>query len=280
MKLHNCGKIEVRSSPIEGFGVFATADIKAEEVLEEVPFVMFPHYYQTFSNLYQFLDSNGTISESEVYLDNLRSALGFKHPDKYYFKWAPEGSKQIDGKDVVFNVLPLGFGPIYNTANVGNNAGWIVGKNTFKFVAQRDIEKDEEIRTFYGYFVDEGGGIFNTAEVFNLGIQTSQQSQPEIKCIRASGAEIAIVNTDGGFAALKELLSKSNSSLFIHSIESIEEDRSTVKYRFEFPAGFSTKFTYSKLKEFKSCRLPFTRINVSYTKDSVKNAAAFMLKNR
>lgn len=165
--LERCPHLEVRNSLIEGFGVFATADIPVGTLLEEVPFVLFPRYNNVAKDIFQVLRANGWVSSKELYLENLRDNLGFKHPDRYYFKWHPP--VQID-HDSMYTVLPLGFGPVYNTSNTNNNADWKMLKDTFTFRAERDIKKDEEICTFYGYFLGDDGTIFNCENVFHMAI--------------------------------------------------------------------------------------------------------------
>lgn len=165
--LERCPHIEIRNSPIEGFGVFATEDIPAGTLLEEVPFVLFPRYVGLAKDIFQILSANGWVSGKEKYLENLRDNLGFKHPDKYFFKWHPPVS--LDG-DSMYTVLPLGYGPVYNTSNTNNNADWKMLKDTFTFRAEKDIEKGEEILTFYGYFLGDDGAIFDCDLVFNFAI--------------------------------------------------------------------------------------------------------------
>lgn len=166
-ELHNCGRMVVRESPIEGYGVFALEDIKAGEILEEVPFVLFPRFTDLGKILFNSLKQVGFISEKEVYLDNLRKNLDFKDPEKYYFKWIPP----VSYENSQYLALPLGYGPIYNTSNANNNAGWRVNRKTFTFSAEREILAGEEIRTFYGYFVCEKGQIWDCDSVLNLAFE-------------------------------------------------------------------------------------------------------------
>jgi len=279
--LHNCGKLEVRLSPVEGFGVFATDEIKAGEILEEIPFILFPHYQGHFKNLFSFLDAQGIVSDQEKYIDNLRANLKFKEPEKYYFKWFPSNS-MLDGQQISYQVLPLGFGPIYNTANTQNNAGWKIKEKTFVFIAEKDIQKDEEIRTFYGYFLGEDGTVFSTLSTFFLGVESEQGRKPILKSLRtANEDEFNTINNDYNYSLLKALLQSSTNGLYLHTIQSIEPDGQTIKYSYEFPNGLSTKFTYQKIQEFKNCKLPFTKFLVSYTdKEGKEQCGSFILKNR
>lgn len=167
-------KIEIKGSPIEGFGVFATDDIAAEEVLEEVPFILMPKYTSLGKSFHDFSSSVGYCASKNKFHDSLRQNLGFKDPEKYYFTWVPP-QPDLGGERVSYQVLPLGFGCIYNTANAKNNAGWRVNQKTFTFYAIKDIIAGEEIRTFYGYFVDDSYRTWNTDLVFYLGIETDTE---------------------------------------------------------------------------------------------------------
>ena len=52
-------KIQVKKSPIEGFGVFALEDIAEGEILEEVPFVLMPKYTSLGRAFHDFSNSVG-----------------------------------------------------------------------------------------------------------------------------------------------------------------------------------------------------------------------------
>lgn len=114
-KLYFNKKIEVRKSPIHGYGVFAKKDINKNEILEEC--------------LYIIQDTNPYNTD---YL--------FAFPDK--------------NNQLKFNVLPLGYGCIYNSSKIKgeNNAIWEtnIDDNIFIFKSIKDIKKNEEIFTFYG----------------------------------------------------------------------------------------------------------------------------------
>ena len=97
--LANCGKLEIRQSPVEGcYGVFATDDIPAGTILEEFHFVLFPHN-NISEGIYNFLVSQKFISDREKYLENLRINLKFKNPDKVLF---PSGILSISLKEKVY----------------------------------------------------------------------------------------------------------------------------------------------------------------------------------
>jgi hypothetical protein len=98
MKLSNCGKLEIRESPVEGFGIFANSPINKGEVLEEVPFILFPRHTNLSKSLYDFLNGGKWINDREKYIENLRLNLKFKEPEKYYFKWSPQ--VQLEGDPV------------------------------------------------------------------------------------------------------------------------------------------------------------------------------------
>jgi len=181
MKLTHCHRLEVRDSPIEGFGVFATDFIPAGTVLEEVPFVLFPRYTNVANGFYNFLQLNNFLSDKEKHLENLRQNLGFKEPEKYFFKWHPK--VQFDG-DSMYTVLPLGFGPVYNSSNTNNNADWVINDRTFTFSAERDIQKDEEIKTFYGYFMAENGATHDCDTVFNFALDPDKEGRIALYALR------------------------------------------------------------------------------------------------
>jgi SET domain-containing protein len=116
MRINPPTKIYVDRSPIHGWGVFASENIKEGEVLEICPFV----------------DMGMTRGEtSPVLID-------------YRFNW-PQGvewEKQVIG---------LGFSSLYNHSNDAN-ANWrsIHEENVFEFYATRDISAGEEIFVWYG----------------------------------------------------------------------------------------------------------------------------------
>lgn len=109
-------KIEVKDSPIEGRGVFAKEDIKANEVIECSHFII--------------------LEQSFPQIDNKLK--------EYVFSWP----KTVwGGKSVVV----WGFGSIYNHSR-DNNTDWVTDEenNLFKFFTIKDIKKGEEICTNYG----------------------------------------------------------------------------------------------------------------------------------
>jgi SET domain-containing protein len=108
-------KLEMRRSPIHGWGVFAKENIKSGEILEECAFLIIPM-------------SPG--ESSSIFID-------------YRFNFPKN--------DFKYQVIPFGFACIYNHSNVPN-ATWETDteNNIFIFLATKDIEKDEEIFTYYG----------------------------------------------------------------------------------------------------------------------------------
>lgn len=114
-KLFFNSKIELRKSNIHGWGVFAKDKIYLNEILEEIPFLVLPINKGDMSSL--FID--------------------------YRFNF-PSG-------DWRYQVLPMGFACYYNHSN-SPNAGWHTDDENeiFVFTTNRDIEKDEEICTYYG----------------------------------------------------------------------------------------------------------------------------------
>ena len=107
--------IEVKKSPLHGYGVFAKEKIEKDELIEECFFIV-----QPFSNPYNA---------------------------DYLFRWPQIG-------DFKCNVLVLGFGGIYNSSETLDecNAYWQTDEtnNIFIFKSKKLIEKNEEILTYYG----------------------------------------------------------------------------------------------------------------------------------
>lgn len=116
MTLVSPDKLEVKLSPIHGYGVFATEDIIRGEIIEECYAIKIPVKRGVMPHL--FAD--------------------------YKFRW-------INENDEIEEVLPLGFGCIYNHSK-NNNALWrqITEKKVIQFYALKDIKKGEEVCHFYG----------------------------------------------------------------------------------------------------------------------------------
>ena len=193
----------------------------------------------------------------------------FKHPDKYYFRWSPPNAE-----GVVYNVLPLGFGPIYNSSNTDNNAGWKVNKKTFSFVATRDIIKEEEVCTFYGYFLSDKSEIFNVSDVFGLGLDYNKWNDPDdnqvyLRCLRFRGKEESLVRAkDTGVRRINELLGESGQRLKIRKISVVENNEE--KHEFIFPQMWSMHNYYLKLKEFRFSRFKNIKLVLTYETEEQK----------
>ena len=120
-------KIEVRKSPIQGWGVFAKENINKGEILEECPFLTIPV----------------SVGEaSSIFID-----YRFNYP-------------RINHRH---QVIVFGFASLYNHSD-SPNAAWETNEENklFLFFAVRDIEKDEEILVYYGgdnYWNDGRGHI-------------------------------------------------------------------------------------------------------------------------
>lgn len=118
MKILPPNKIYIAKSPIHGWGVFANQIIEAGEIIEETP----------------ILDLGIIKGENTPLMI------------EYRFNW-PQGS----GGDWEKQVLSWGYGSLYNHSNKAN-AYWRsnLERETFEFVSNRQIEKDEEIFVWYG----------------------------------------------------------------------------------------------------------------------------------
>jgi len=124
-------KLYVGKSPLDGYGVFTAGFIPKEEALEECHYIYVSRDNEKFG--YDRMDNH---------IANLRGELPIN-----IFSW-PYGTNDN-------YVIPLGWGCIYNTSNRDgeNNAYWVtdVENDLFIFRPTRDIEKGEEILTYYNY---------------------------------------------------------------------------------------------------------------------------------
>ena len=114
-KLIFSNKIEIRKSPIHGWGVFAKENISSGEILEESYFLIIPMNYN---------------ESSSIFID-------------YRFNYPRSNSK--------YQVIPFGFCCVYNHSD-SPNAMWETDEDNeiFTFFSIKDIKKDEEILTYYG----------------------------------------------------------------------------------------------------------------------------------
>jgi hypothetical protein len=257
--------IEIRESPIEGFGVFATDNILAGTLLEEVPFILFPRYVALSKFIFDTLKANSWIPEKELYMDNLVNNLGFKHPDRYYFKWHPH--IKVAG-DSMYTVLPLGFGPVYNTSNTNNNADWKMLKDTFTFTAEKHIAKDEEIRTFYGYFLGEDGTIFHCEDVFHFAMDMFDYGgtkEHRIKMLRFGSVETFEAQKNNPSALkINTFISKSIDGIKLTKVTLLQSDGTSI-YTFDVPANVSMSMLYTRLSEVKAHICPLVKFEIQYT---------------
>lgn len=260
-KLHNCGKLEIRKSPVEGFGVFATAPISAGEVLEEVPFVLFPRHTNLSKAIFDLLRDTKFLSDKEKYIENLRSNLKFKDPEKYYFKWFPP--VHLDNEPMMFTVLPLGFGPVYNSSNTNNNAGWQMQESTFLFRAEKDIKVDEEIKTFYGYFLAQEGTIFACDAVFNLAIDIFDKVN-RVKMFRFGSLDsFEAAKNNPTFARGHQLLAMAKDGLIVRRLALAQPNGEEIG-SFNVTDDVPLNILYQKLAEFKAHPAPIVKIGIEY----------------
>ena len=118
MKIYPPYKVCVSKSPIHGYGVFAVQKILEGEIIEETP----------------ILDLGISKGESTGLMID------------YRFNW-PQGS----GGNWEKQVLAWGYGSLYNHSETPN-AYWRsnLERDTFEFVANKNIEEGEEIFVWYG----------------------------------------------------------------------------------------------------------------------------------
>ena len=123
-------KIYIGNSVIHGYGIFAKETISAGEIIEESP----------------LLDLGIKNGESTSLMID------------YRFNW-PQGS----GGSWDRQVLSWGYGSLYNHSE-SPNAFWRsnLERETFEFVASRDIDKGEEIFVWYGNITYWQDGRRNT----------------------------------------------------------------------------------------------------------------------
>lgn len=116
--LFQARKIQVKESPVHGWGVFAAEDIENNELIEECAFVELPIAYGESSSL--LID--------------------------YRFNY-PAGPMTPETKQVAV----LGYGMLYNHRSP-NNAYWITdtASRSFKFYSCAPIKAGEEIFLYYG----------------------------------------------------------------------------------------------------------------------------------
>lgn len=116
MEIYPPWKVVIKKSPVHGFGVFCSQTIFAGEVIEECPIFPLPI-------------KKG--ESSPLLID-------------YRFNW-PQGTEWEE------QVLSWGYGSLYNHSETPN-AYWVsdLERRTFKFIANRDIPRGEEIFVWYG----------------------------------------------------------------------------------------------------------------------------------
>tara|TARA_R110002167_G_scaffold185248_1_gene385819 strand:- start:259 stop:651 length:393 start_codon:yes stop_codon:yes gene_type:complete len=114
-------KIEVKQSPIHGYGVFAKENISIGEVLEDC------HYIK--------------LSNTDVL-------------HEYKFNWPKQDRNDLVGSSLEYYTLPLGNACIYNSSlkDGDNNADWETDteRHIYTFRSIKAIEVGQEIITYYG----------------------------------------------------------------------------------------------------------------------------------
>ena len=122
-KLYQNPKLEVRKSPIHGYGVFVKEDIKKGELLEECHYCELEGYFDD-DNFYRY---NYTFFDGEL----------------------PNGQRREH------HCIAFGYAPLYNSATEfeDRNVYWRFKKHIsyklFILTAIKDIKKDEELLQGY-----------------------------------------------------------------------------------------------------------------------------------
>lgn len=123
-RLYKNDKLEVRKSPIHGYGVFAKEGIGKGELLEEC------HYIKLVK------------PASDINICNRM------------FCWPKQDKSDLQKKNIRYMTLPLGYGCIYNSSSCDgmNNADWDCDtvRDIYVFKATKDIPANTEILTYYG----------------------------------------------------------------------------------------------------------------------------------
>ena len=154
MKLKVPTKIEVKDSEIHGLGVFATDSIREGEIIEECHLITLPIDTDTPADLlinYRFKWPQGRPDWREILRDR-NINFGSGEAEQVVIKLELENGNSIEATlPKEGNVIPLGYGCVYNHSH-NNNAKWINHPKckAFQFMAIRNIEIGEEICTNYG----------------------------------------------------------------------------------------------------------------------------------
>ena len=114
-------KLQIRKSPIHGYGVFAKSNITKNELLEECHYV-------------RLEDGFG----SEI--------------DTYSYTWPKKRNDENQNRKFDFHTIVFGYAPLYNTSKTADtkNINWYTDGDIYVFEAIKDIEKDEELLIYYG----------------------------------------------------------------------------------------------------------------------------------
>ena len=124
-RLYTSNKIEVRKSPLHGYGVFAKEDIKFGELLEECHIAKYTK-----------------ITEKE-------KVYGI---DRIKYTWPKNGGSLPTAKAFPY-AIALGYGSIYNSSTSAKQAtaDWETDMDNelIIFTAINNIKKDEEILIYY-----------------------------------------------------------------------------------------------------------------------------------
>tara|TARA_Y100000034_G_C6751073_1_gene333859 strand:- start:216 stop:581 length:366 start_codon:yes stop_codon:yes gene_type:complete len=118
MKLVTSPNLEVRESPVHGWGVFALRRIPKGEIVEESP----------------------------IFKTSLKGDKVSGSPLNRYFWTSPGGSGYI---------LTFGLASIFNNKTDNHNVmmEWYIKQRFFRFTAIKDIEKDEELFINYTQYL-------------------------------------------------------------------------------------------------------------------------------
>ena len=134
-KLFHSDKIEIRKSPLHGYGVFATKFIRSDELIEECRFIYVP----------------SCAFNCDEDKKDIKTFLDIEEDDSI-----PSLKSYVFGINNSFHAFAGGFGPFYNDARTRSNPKRNIKcirdlKNLIViFKAIKSIKKDEELLWFYG----------------------------------------------------------------------------------------------------------------------------------
>jgi hypothetical protein len=139
-----------------------------------------------------------------------------------------------------------------------------VKEKTFVFRAERDIAKDEEIRTFYGYFVAQDGAIYNCETVLNLALDYDKNGRVKCRMARFGLPEqFEASKTNPAYARLGQLFTVAKDGLAITRLAAATA-AGEEKVAADIFADIPLNVLYQRLFEFRNSQFPLIKINFEW----------------